>query len=160
MGFAAGKGWAGLAELKIAESCVGEKTEGFAQLWYGGEEVGGFGNCHVEDFADVAAVVGDFEGGGAVAIAFTGIAVNPCGGEKVHLEFDAAVAFAVRALAVLVVEGEASSLKASHTCFGKLCEKLTNFVEEFHVGRGAGARGFTNRSLVHFVASFDVIKAG
>ena len=132
---------------------------GFLEFGLSVEEVGGFFDGELEDVADGESVEADFEGGGVVALAVAGVAIDPGGGKEVHFEFDASVAFAFGALAFAVVEGEARGGVAAHAGFGELGEEGTDVVEEFDVGGGAGAGGFADGGLVDFEAVFDGFKS-
>lgn len=124
----------------------------------GGEELGGGFDVEIEDVADGESVVADLESGGIVALAVAALAIDPGGGEEVHLEFDTAVAFALGALAVLVVEGEAGGGVAAHAGLGELGVEGADVVEEFDVGCRAGAGGFSDGGLIDFVEIFEVFK--
>ena len=88
----------------------------------------------------------------------TAFAIDPGGGEEIHFQFDPPVAFALGALAFLVVEREARGGVATHAGFGKLGEKGADVVEEFDVGGRAGTGGFSDGGLVDFVAVFELVK--
>ena len=144
MGFAAGDGGGGLSESQVAKAGFGEELEGFLEFGMGGEELGGGLDVEIKDVADGEAIVADIEGGGTVTVAHASFAVDPSGGEKIHLELDSPVAFALGALSFLVVEGESGGGVATHAGFGKLGKEGADVVEEFDVSGGAGAGGLPN----------------
>ena len=148
-----------MAEGEVAQAGVGEELEGFLELGVGGEELGGGLDVEIENIADGESVVTDFQGGGIVALAKAAFAIDPGGGEEIHFQFDAAVALALGALPFSVVEGKAGGGVAAHAGFGKLGEEGADVVEEFDVGGGAGARGFSDRRLVDLVAVLEILEA-
>jgi hypothetical protein len=157
--FATGESGARLTEGEVAEPGLGEEAEWFLELWVGFKKMGCGFNIHAQDFSDRLSVVEDFEGGRIIAFSVTGFAVDPCGGEKIHLKFDPPVAFALGALPFFVVEGEARGGIASDARFGKLCVKSADVVEQFNVGGRTGAGGFTNGRLIDLEDMFYLIEA-
>ena len=160
LGFAAGEGGGGLAELKVAEAGVGEELEGSLEAGVGFEEGGRFVDGHFEDVADGFVIVADFEGSGVVAFAFAGFAVGPGGGEEVHLQLDASVAAAFGAAAGFVVEGKSGGIESAEAGFGELGEELADFVEKFDVGGRAGTGGFADGGLVDFEDGLELFESG
>ena len=152
LGLAAGEGGRGLAELEVAEAGVGHELERRGDARLGFEEGGGLVDGHGEDLADVLLAEGDFEGGGVVAFAVAGFAVDPGGGQEIHFEFHPAVALALRAASALGVEGEARGVEAAHAGLGELGEERADVIEDLDVGRRAGAGGLADGRLVDLVA--------
>ncbi len=155
LGFAAGEGGRGLAELEVAEAGVGHELERGGDAGLGVEEGGGFIDGHGEDVADVFVAEGDFERGGVVALAIAGFAMDPGGGQEIHFEFHAAVAFAIRAAAAFGVEGEAGGVEAAHAGLGELGEEGADVIEDLHIGGRTGAGGLADGRLIDFVTGFD-----
>ena len=137
--FAAGDGGGRLAESEVSQPGFGEELEGFLEFGVGGKKLGGGFDVEIENVSNGESVVADLERGGVVALAKAAFAIDPGGGEEIHFQFDATVAFALGALALLVVEGKAGGGVAAHAGFGKLGEEGADVVEEFDVGGWAGA---------------------
>ena len=110
--------------------------------------------------SDVLIAEGDFEGGGVVALAVAGFAVDPRGWQEVHFEFYAAVAFALGAASTLGIEGEAGGFEAAHAGLGELGEEGADVIEEFDVGGWAGAGCLSDGRLIDLIAGFDGFVAG
>ena len=126
----------------------------------GGEEVGGFGDAHFEDLADVFGVELDLLGGAVEAHAVADLAMGAGGGEEGHLDFDLAIALAGVAAAAVGVEGEAAGAVTPGAGEGDLGEEFADVVEDADVGGGAGAGGFADGALIDFVDGVDVFGAG
>jgi len=131
---------------------VGDARLGF-------EEGGGFVDGHGKHLADVFLAEGDFQRGGIVALAVAGFAMDPGGGEEIHFQLHATVAFAFGAASAVGVEGKAGDVEAAHAGFGELGEERADVVEDFHIGRRAGTRGFADGRLIDFEAGFNLFLA-
>ena len=147
---------AGLAELEVAEAGVAHQGEGAVDLAVGAEEIGGFVDGHLHDFADVFAVVFDLQGGRVVALAVAVVALDVGCRQEIHLQLDLAVALAGLAAAALGVEGKAGGGVAAGAGFGELGEELADFIEDLDVGRRRRARSLADRGLVDVVHGGDV----
>ena len=118
---------------------------------YGGdgvEKFAGFFDGHVEDLADVFAFVLDFEGFAVVAFAVADFAGDVYVGQKVHFDFDDAVALAGFAAAAFDVEGESADVVAAFAREGHAGEEFADGGEQAGVGGGVGARGAANGGLI------------
>ena len=81
--------------------------------WYGVEEFARHFDGHLQDVVDVLAFVMHFEGFAVVAFAVTDIAGNIDVRQKVHLDFDYAVALTGFTATALDVEREAAGAVAA-----------------------------------------------
>jgi hypothetical protein len=100
-----GLGW---PSCKIAQAGVGEQFERSCDLLHRREELGGLADAHAQHFADVFAVVFDFERRGVEAQAVAGLAMHAGGRQEGHFDFDLAIAAAGLAAPAFGVEGEAA----------------------------------------------------
>lgn len=159
LGLAAAERGAGLAELEVADTGLGEEIERAGDSRDTGEELGGLGDAHFEDLADVFAVVLDLQRGGIEPHAVADLAVNAGGGEEVHFDLHLAVSRAVLTATAFGVEGEATGAVTSCAGGGELGEELPDVVHDPDVGGGAGAGGFSNRALIDLMDGVDGVKS-
>ena len=125
------------------------------QFSVGGEKLCSFVNGHSENIADGLAIVSYCKSCRIIAFAVATLAMSPRGGEKVHFQLNSPVPFTLRALATRIVEGKSGGIESLHARLRKLSEEFANFIEDLHVSRGAGSRGFTNGRLIDLVAMAD-----
>jgi hypothetical protein len=160
LGFATAEGGTGLTECEVVETGISEELERLLELGMGRKEGRGGLNIQTQNFANIESVVTDLECGVVVSFTKAGFAVDPGGGEEIHFEFNASVAFAFRALALLVIKGKAGGGVATHAGVRELGKEGADVVEEFDVGGRAGAGGFSDGGLINFVAVFEGVEAG
>src|SRR5581483_7475280 len=104
--FAAAQGGARLSEFQIAQPGIYEQRKRSRNLWMRREKFRRFFDGHLHDVANRSAVVEDFEGLRIVAPAVAIFARHITAGQKIHLQFDQALALAGLAPAALGIERE------------------------------------------------------
>ena len=139
---------AGLAEANVTEPDFGESQADIVNLRDGSEEINGFVDGHVEDVGDVHAFVGDLESFAIVAAAVAGFASHVNRREKVHFNFDEAVALAFFAAATFHVEAETAWTVTADFGGREASKEIANMVEDASVSRGITPRRATNRGLI------------
>ena len=101
-----------------------------ADFLHGGQLVGHRGDSaekgerfvdgHVENVGDIFSFVGDFQRFAVVAASVADVAGDEDIGEKMHFDFERAVALAVLAASAFDIEAEASGVVSAHACGGDL----------------------------------------
>jgi hypothetical protein len=104
LGFAAGKGGAGLAELQVTQADIADKLDGFANFGNGPEELQGFGKGQLKNVGHGFAFVAHGQGFRVVPGAAAKVARYVDIGEKCHFNLGPSLAFALRAASCLHVE--------------------------------------------------------
>src|SRR5213075_1357965 len=145
---ATGEGRRRLPETDVAEPDVDQRGEVPGDGGYGGEELGGLLDRHVQDVGDRLALEVHLERLAVVAGAVADLARDVDVRQEVHLDLDGAVALARLAAAALDVEGEATGLVAADLRLRRLREQLAHVVEDTGVGRRVRPRGAADRRLV------------
>ena len=123
------------------------------------EKFDGFVDGHIEDFRNIFAAIGDFEGFAVITLAFADFARRVNIRQEMHLDLDDTVALAGFAAPAFDVEGEASGFVAAQLRFLGLGEKRADLVEGTGVGGWIGARRATDRALVDVDDLVDLICA-
>ena len=109
---------------------------------------------------DVFAFVLHFQCFAVVAFAVADVARDVDVGQKVHFDFQYAIAFAGFATAAFDVERKTARLITALFRGRYLSEQFAHRREQAGVGRGIGARGAANRRLIdvnHFVEMFQAV---
>ena len=139
LGFAAGQGGGGLAQLDVAQAHVHEGLKLVADLGQILEEGQGLLHRHLQHLVDVFALVAHLESLPVVALALAHLAGDVDVWQEVHLDLQQAVAGAGLAPSAPDVEGEPA--RAVSPALGVLGggEQLPDVVEQPGVGGGVGA---------------------
>ena len=137
-----------LANVDVAEADFVERYQLVADRRHGAEELGAFLDRHVEHVGDGLAAEGDVESLAVVALAVALVALNVDVGQKVHLDFDDAVALALLAAPALDVEREPARLVAARLSFRQSSEPIADRREGAGVGGRVRARRTADRALV------------
>src|ERR1041385_1436260 len=120
-----------------------------------------FIDSEIEHIRNVQAFVIDFEGFAIVTPAIAGFARNIHRRQKVHLDFDQAIAFALLATASLDVETEPARFITANARRRQFREQVTNLIEHSRVSRRIAARCPANRRLIDdddFVQIFETFE--
>ena len=149
MRFSAGERWTLLTKREITQPDVLEQREGVVSPRVRGEETGGFVHAHREHLADVLVLETHRERLRVEARAAAGVAGHFHVGQKAHLDPPHALAFAHFTASAGSIEGKAARGIAAHACFRYLGVEAPDCVPEADVSRRAGARGLSDRRLVH-----------
>ena len=159
LGFAAGEGGGGLAEVDVAEAYVDEGLELDVDGGDVFEDGDGVFDGEVEEVGDGVAVELDGEGLLIVTASVTYFAEDVDVGEEVHL--DAALAFALAGFAAsaLDVEGEAAGLVAALAGLGEHGEEVADGGEDAGVGGGVRAWGAADGGLVDLDDFVELVDA-
>lgn len=80
-------------------------------------------------------------------------------GHELHIDEGETESFAGWASAVAGVEAKVTIAESLEFCFGEFTEEGADFVEDFQVGRGAGADGFGDWGLVDCDDASDFLMA-
>lgn len=159
LGFAAGQRGGGLAKGEITEAAIAHQFADLREVRVEIEEVGGFLEGELKDFADGFSLpcdIGEFR---AVAKTAAVVAGKIGVGHERHLELHASGAFARRAAAAGGIEGEARGRVSTNLGLGKRGEELADLVEDAEVSGGGGARRFADGGLVDFDDAFEALGA-
>ena len=159
LGFAAGEGGGGLAEVDVAEAYVDEGLELDVDGGDVLEDGDGVFDGEVEEVGDAVAVELDGESLLIVTASVTYFAEDVDVGEEVHL--DAALAFSLAGFAAsaLHVEGEAAGFVAALAGFGEHGEEVAHGGEDAGVGGGVRARGSADGGLVDLDDFVELVDA-
>ena len=160
LGFAAGEGVAGLAELDVGEAGLFQSAQFGSDDWVLVKEPRGFRHRHVEHFGDAAAFVRDLQGLAVVAPSAALIAGHVHIGEEVHVDLQLAVALAFLTTPARGVETEAPGFVTAHPRHRELSEELANGREQAGERRGIRARAATDGGLVDDDDFVDLLQAG
>src|SRR5213075_1298661 len=145
---ATGEGRRRLPETDVAEPDVDQRGEVPGDGGYGGEELGGLLDRHVEDVGDGLALEVHLERLAVVARAVADLARDVDVRQEVHLDLDGAVTRARVAAAAFDVEGEPSRHVAADLGLGRLGEQRAHVVEHAGVGRRVAPGRAPDRPLV------------
>src|SRR5229473_3229939 len=159
LGFAAGEGGGGLAELDVAETDFDESGEFLLNLRNLVEQLQGFRGRKIQDVGNGMALEADSERFGIVAAAAADFAGDVDIGKKIHFDAAEAIALAGFATATFDVEAEAAGAIATFARFREHGEEFTDGREDAGVGGGIGARGAADGSLVDLDDFVDLIGA-
>ena len=156
---AAGERRRRLAEVDVAETDVVERLELAPDRRDVLEEVERLLDRHVEDVADVLALVGDLERLAVVARALADLARHVDVGQEVHLDLDLPVALARLAAAARDVEAEAARRVAARLRVRRRREQRADVVPQPGVGGRVRARRAADGRLVDVDDLVDVLEA-
>ena len=153
--FTAAQGRAGLPEFKITEPRIDEQGERFLDLRMGREKFGCFLDRHLHHVANRFFVVEDFQCLWIVAAAFAILAWHKTARQKIHLQFDHALAFARFATATLRIERKTARGITAHARDRQLRVEIPNLIEDFNVGPRRRARSLADGRLINLVNGLD-----
>ena len=148
LGFAAGQGGAGLAQLHVAQAHVVERAQLLHDGLMGLEHAHGFLHGQIQHVGDGQALVLDLQRFPVVALAVAHLAGHVNIRHEVHFDFQQPVAGAGLATPALHVEGEAVLLIAADLGLRQLGEHLADHVEQAGIGGGVGAGRAADGRLV------------
>ena len=148
LGFAAGQGGAGLAQLHIAQAHVVKRLDLVQDLLLVGKEGAGLLHRHVQHVCNILALVAHLQGLPVVALAAADVAGHVHIRQKMHLDLHKAVALAGLAATALDIEGEAPLAEAAHFCILRACKQIADIVKDTGIGRRIGARRTTDWALI------------
>ena len=168
LGFAAGEGVEGLAELEVAEADLHKRGEDvddlLVALRVGGRrpigvsvELDGFGDGEFEDAVDGFAAVEEFQRGRFVAPTLAVWAGDVEIRKELHLDLFVTVPGATVAAAFAGVEGEKTRLEAGGFRGIRLAEKLADGIKGTEKNGGRGARGAGYGGLIHQLDSAEIL---
>ncbi len=159
LSFAAGQRRRRLAQLDIAQTHVYQRLQFCAQSRQIAEKLERSFSGHVEHFVYVLALIAHLERLAVVAVAAADVARHIYVGQKVHLNFDYAVARAGFAPAALYVEREAVALVTARLGVGCGGEHIAYQVKQAGVRGRVGARRAAYRRLVYGDYLVELIQA-
>ena len=145
---AAGEGVGRLAQAQIIEPHVDEQFEPRLHFGAAAEKGEGFAHGHLEHFGDIAATVFDFQNFGAVTASLADAALHEHVGQKLHVDFDVAVAVAGGAAAAIDIKAEMAWREITRAGLKRFGEHVADFVEGLDVRNGVGARRAADGALV------------
>ena len=156
--FAARKSSGRLADLDIAQADVVEGLQLALEARVVLEEGKALFHRHFQHVAYAFALVFHFEGFAVVALSLTHFAGYVYIGQKVHLDFQDAVAFTGLAPAALDVKGEPARTKPAHFALGQRGEQVADVGEQPGVGCGIGAWRAADGRLIDVDDFVEVFK--
>src|SRR6185503_15028534 len=134
--FTAAECWTGLPKLQVSEAGIAERLEWPLDLWKAGEELRGFLDTHLQHLGDVLRLIKHVQRLAVESRSFASFAAHIGRRQKVHFQLDSPGAFTFRTTALSAVKGETAGRITAQPRFRSFREKLPDFVEEAHVGRG------------------------
>ena len=114
---------------------------------------------HLHYVADRFLVVEDFERLRIVSATAAVFARHQRLRQKIHFQFDHALAVAGFASTALGVERKTAGRVTAHARNRQLRVKISNLVENFDVSPRSRSRRLANRRLIDFVNRFDLFRA-
>ena len=123
------------------------------------EEIHCLSDSHIQDIGNRFSLVLDLKSLAVITTAMADFARHVDIRQKVHFDFDNAVAAARFASTAFNIEREATGLVAAHTGVGSLAEKLADHVEDTGVRRRVGAGCPANRALIDVDDLVDQLRA-
>src|SRR5262245_21621 len=148
LGLAPGERGRRLAELDVVQAHVMQGLELVPHVRDVLEQHQQLLDVHLQHVGDRFVLELDLQRLAAEPLAFADGARHPDVREKIHFQPRAAVAFAGFAAAAFHVEAEATGLVAAALGLRQLAEQVADFVEDFDIGAGVGARRAADRRLV------------
>ena len=148
LGFASAQGGGLLAEPQVTEADFSQGLQRIGNLGHGAEEVHALIHGHVEDVSDVFSLVGDLQRFAIIAFAVASLADDVHRRQKVHLNFENAIALAFFAATTLDVEAEAAWLIATHLGGRQPSKEVADVVEHAGIRGGIAPRRAANGRLV------------
>ena len=148
LGFAAGEGGAGLAQLDVAQAHIHHGLDLLTDLGDVFEEFQGLVGGHVQHLGNVLALVLDFQRLPVVSCALADFARDVDVRQEVHLDLHQAVAGAGFASAALDVEGETAGAVAADLGVIGGGKEVADVVEEARVSGRIGTGGAADGALV------------
>ena len=147
-----------MTEFDVTQADVVERLDFVFDFGYVGKKIGGFLYRHIQHFADVFAFVAHFESFAIIPCALADFTRHINIRQKVHFDFDDAVALTMFASSAVDVEGKSACRVTSCFCGGKRRKQLSYISEHARVGCGIRTRSFADGALVYadnFVKIFD-----
>src|SRR5271167_1564728 len=147
-----------LTQLHVRESHVEKGLQFWLDGRHGGKERQRILYRQTEDLLDILALEANFQSFAIVAFALAYIAWHVDIREKMHFDFDHAVALAGFAAPALDIEAEAARFIAAGARLRNRCEDLANRSEQTRVGGGVGAGRTPDRTLIDLADPINVFQ--
>ena len=156
---AAGKRGGLLPQMNVIEADIVQRLELVAERRHVLQHIEGFRDRHVKHFRDIFPFVADFQRFAVIAAAVALFAGDVHVRQKVHFDFNHAVAFAGFAAPALDVKAEPPRLITAQPGFRQAREQVAQRREQAGICRRIRARRPANRTLINVNNLINVFDA-